>query len=276
MTKTKKTSQGAIMVKKSIILLIVLSGSFLGGCATNPVTGENQLMLISPAEELQIGKQYAPEVQKQLKGEIDNSAIQGYVSRVGEAIGRVSHDPELEFHFTAVGDESVNAMALPGGYIFITRGMLEKLSSEAELAAVLAHEIVHVTAKHSASAMSNQIGLEMVLSAVTSEKTSETAILAANIGTQLVQLRYSRSAEYEADIYGLEYMVKAGYDPDAMYDMMVMLENLNSQRPIEFFSTHPSPENRKEKIREKIDSMGVSGGLKTGQAEYRSNVKANL
>lgn len=264
------------MVKKSIILLLVLSGAFLGGCATNPVTGSNQLMLISPAEELEIGKQYAPEVEKQLKGELENPGVQSYVSGVGKKIGRVSHNSDLEYHFTAVNDDSVNAMALPGGYIFITKGMLEKLDSEAQLAAVLAHEIVHVTAKHSASAMSNQIGIELALSAITTDKTPETAILVANVGSQLVQLRYSRSAEYEADMYGLDYMVKAGYDPNAMYEMMVMLENLNSQRPVEFFSTHPNPENRKEKIQEKINSMTVAGGLKSGQAEYKSNVSSKI
>lgn len=111
------------------------------GCAINPVTGEEQLMLISEQQDIEIGRKFAPEVEKQMGGRIANESLQNYVDSVGQRIARVSHKPDLEYHFSAVEDKSINAMALPGGYVFITRGMLEKLMTEAQLAGILAHEI---------------------------------------------------------------------------------------------------------------------------------------
>ena len=258
------------MCRTITILMLISAGSFFAGCATNPVTGKDQLMLVSPGEELALGKQYAPEVQKQLGGPIDNPQLQAYVNSVGQKIARISHNPTLEYHFVAVTDESINAMALPGGYVFITKGMLEKLTTEAQLAAVLGHEIVHITARHSADAMSKQIGMSILLSAI-GERTSETTSAIAQLGAQIIDLRYSRSAEYEADSYGLDYMLKAGYDPQAMYELMQMLNDQNSQRPIEFFSTHPNPENRMENIQQKINNMSIPANTKTGKTQYKTS-----
>jgi predicted Zn-dependent protease len=246
------------------------------GCASNPVTGRKQLMLMSSDEELQVGKEYAPEVEKQLGGRLDNPAIQAYVSSVGQKIVKVSHNPELEFHFAAVNDDSLNAMALPGGYVFITKGMLSKLKNEAQLAAVLSHETVHVTARHSANAMSKQIGIEILLSAISGEKTPAAAVKVAELAGQMLQLRYSRGAEYEADTFGLDYMTAAGYDPQAMYEMMQMLDKESTQRPIEFLSTHPNPGNRMENIQERIRSTAPGSNLRTGEQEYKGNVLSKL
>ena len=264
------------MFNRAILLLFISICSALAGCATNLVTGQKQLVLISPQQELELGQQYSPEVQKQLGGPISNPQIQSYVAGVGAKIVRASHMPDLEFHYTAVNDKSINAMALPGGYIFITRGMLQNIRTEAQLAAILAHETVHVTARHSADAMSKQIGLSILLSAVTSEKTSQTLVTVAELGTQILALKYSRSAEYEADTFGLDYMARAGYNPNAMVELMEILESQNSARSIEFFSTHPSPANRKEKIREHIASLSPSDELATGQADYKKNVLEKL
>jgi len=264
------------MSKRTILLALISICSVLAGCATNPVTGGRQLMLISPEQELEVGQQYSLEVQKQLGGPINNPQIQSYISAVGAKIARVSHMPDLEFHYTAVNDKSINAMALPGGHIFITRGMLQNIRTEAQLAAVLAHETVHVTARHSADAMSKQIGLSILLSAITTEKTPQTLVTVAELGTQILSLKYSRNAEYEADTFGLDYMARAGYNPTAMVELMEILESQNSVRPIEFFSTHPSPTNRKEKIRERIASMNPSDGLAMGQADYKKNVLEKL
>ena len=264
------------MVNRTIILALISICSIMAGCATNPVTGDTQLMLISPQQEIEIGRQYSPEVQKQLGGPISNPQIQSYIAGVGAKIARVSHMPDLEFHYTAVNDKSINAMALPGGHIFITRGMLQNIRTEAQLAAILAHETVHVTARHSADAMSKQIGLSILLSAVTSEKTPQTLVTVAELGTQILSLKYSRSAEYEADTFGLDYMASAGYNPIAMVELMEILESQNSVRPIEFFSTHPSPTNRKEKIREHIAAMSPPVGQATGPADYKKNVLEKL
>ena len=120
-------------------------------------------MLISESQELEIGKTYAPEIEKQMGGRIRNEAIQNYIDSVGQKVARVSHRPDLHYHFTALNHKSINAFALPGGYVFITKGMLEKLDNESELAGVLAHETTHIVARHSAEAMSRQIGIQLLL-----------------------------------------------------------------------------------------------------------------
>ncbi|MCK4960186.1 MAG: M48 family metalloprotease [Planctomycetes bacterium] len=264
------------MLKKTLLLLVLFGILLPSGCATNVVTGKKELMLISPAQELQIGTQYAPEVEKQMEGRIANRAIQNYVSRVGQSIAAVSHMPDLDFQYIAVNHESVNAMALPGGYIFITRGMLENLTTEAQLASILAHETIHVTARHSAAAISQQIGIDMVLSAVTNEKTSAGVANIAQMGTQLIGLKYSRAHEHEADTFGLDYMVMAGYDPAGMVEMMEILQQQSDRRPIEFFSTHPNPANRKESIVERMAANVYPQNLKTGRKDYKKYVLDNL
>jgi predicted Zn-dependent protease len=263
------------MIRYRLILFALSLCMMFCGCAVNPVTGENQLMLVSPEQELQIGTQYAPEIEKQLEGRIDNTALQNYVSNVGQNISRISHMPQLEFRYIAVNHKMINAMALPGGYIFITKGMLEKLDSEAQLAAILAHETAHVTARHSAQAMTTQIGLDIVLSAV-SRKTAGGTTEIARIGSQLIGLKYSRGHEAEADTVGLDYLAKAGYSPFAAVETMEILERENQARQIEFLSSHPSPVNRKDNLLRQINLKGYSQNMKVGQSEYRSYVLANL
>ncbi len=264
------------MSKTILITLISISFQLFCGCAVNPVTGKQQLMFISPAQELQIGRQYAPEVEKQLGGAIDNAVFQNYINSIGRQIAAVSHTPQLEFHYTAVNDTGINAMALPGGYVFITRGMLESLTTEAQLAAILAHETVHVTARHAAQAMSNQIGMEILLSAVTSDTTSQSVVTVARLGSQIIGLKHSRENETEADTIGLDYLVNAGYHPNAMVEIIEMLERQNQLRPIEFLSTHPSPANRRENIIKYINARGYLTAGKTGRAEYEKNVLEQL
>jgi predicted Zn-dependent protease len=263
------------MLKKQLIILIVLVCLLSTGCAINPVTGENQLMLVSEAQELQIGRQYAPEVQKQLGGQIENWHLQNYVNSVGQRIAGVSHMPSLEFHYTALNHDSINAMALPGGYVFITKGMLEQLSSEAQLAAVLSHETAHVTARHSAQAMSTQIGMDLALS-VAGQKASRGAMDIAGIGSQLLSLNYSREQEMQADSFGLDYMTRASYDPAAMIEVIEMLEGQNRVRPIEFFSSHPNPANRKENAQRKMSTNIYPPDSTTGREDYSKFVLANL
>ena len=266
------------MVKKKMVILIAAFLLPCYGCAVNPVTGENQLMLLAPSDELRIGQQYAPEVEKQLGGRIDNPKLQNYINGVGQRIAGVSHMPSLRFYYTAVNDESINAMALPGGYVFITTGMLEKLSSESQLAAILAHETVHITARHSAQSMSNQIGMDILLSAITSEKTPQSLTTVSQLGGQLIHLSHSREHELQADSFGLDYLAGAGYNPNAMIETMEILEQQNSVRPFEYFSTHPSPANRKKKLLEYIADKGYSAAADTeaGRAVYEKFVLANL
>jgi predicted Zn-dependent protease len=263
------------MLKKWLSTFIFLGTLLSCGCAINPVTGENQLMLVSEAQELQIGRQYAPEVEKQLGGRIENWQLQNYVNNVGQKISRVSHMPELEFHYVGLNDDSINAMALPGGYVFITRGMLEQLTSEAQLAAVLAHETAHVAARHSAQAMSTQIGIDLLLS-VAGRSASQGTMGIARMGSQLIGLKYSREHEIQADTFGLDYMIRAGYTPQGMIETIEMLERQNELRPIEFFSSHPNPANRKANIQEHVSTNIYPPNMKTGHTDYATFVLENL
>ncbi len=265
--------------RQKIIKWLVISLFFViySGCTTNPITGQEEFIIISEAQELTIGQQYAPEVEKRMGGRIENEGLGNYIDSIGQKIVGVSHRQDIDYHFTAVNDKTINAFALPGGYIFITRGMLEKLQSEAQLASVLAHEITHVVARDSANVMSNQIGISILLSAVTSEKTPQSVLLITDMTNQILGLRYSREDEYTADLGGLDYMIQAGYNPYAMVETMEILQREEKSRPIEFFSSHPSPQNRIEYIIEEIeDSTYNIKGLKDDKESYRNFVLENL
>ena len=239
---------------RNIVLFVLLSVLLLlSGCATNPITGESELMLIPSSQEKQLGDEYAPVIEKELGGKIDNEQIQNYIADVGAKIASVSHTPDKPFEFAALNHKSVNAMALPGGYIYITQGMLENLTSEAQLASILAHEAAHVTARHVSSAMSRQIGIEILLSVVASRtEIPQTAQTLTNYGRQIIGLKFSRDDEREADTGGLDYLIKAGYNPNAFVEVMEILDEQSKSKPIEFLSSHPLPESRKNNLKMQI------------------------
>ncbi len=276
--QTKILKVGGIAMRKQLRRLILSVFLCLcAGCAVNPITGEEQLMLISVHEDIEIGQKYAPEVEKQMGGKIADEGLQNYVDSVGQLIALVSHRMEWEYHFVALKDKSVNALALPGGYVFITRGMLEKLTTEAQLAAILAHETIHIVARHSSANISREIGIEILLSAVTSDETPQAVLTAAGLTRQILGLRYSRKDEREADVAGLDYMVRAGYDPYGMVETMQMLQDEQRARSIEFFSTHPDPENRIVYLTTNIQTKYHNlEGLKTGREDYRRAVLGRL
>jgi len=234
-------------------------------------------MLFPEEQDIAIGRRYAPEVEKQMGGRIDNERLQNYIDYVGQRIAHVSHKAYLEYHFVALEDESINAVSLPGGYIFITKGMLEKLQTEAQLAAILAHEIVHIVARDSSAAMSREIGISLLLSAVASGKTPEGALVAADLTRQILGLRYSREDEQMADEAGLDYMVRAGYSPYAMVETMQMLQKQQGLREDDFFSTHPAPQNRMTYLTQKIQRKYYNlTGLRVGEEDYRRIVLEQL
>jgi len=261
-------------------LALVIALCLCVGCAVNPITGEEQFMLIPEEQDVQIGKEYAPEVEKQLGGRIKNEALQNYIDSIGQKIARISHKPYWQYHFTAVNYNMVNALALPGGYVFVTKGMLEKMTTEAQLAALLSHETVHIVARHSSAAMSRQIGVAMIIQGIGAAGAmpdSEAAYHLAQVATQLIGLKYSREHERQADLAGMDYMVRAGYDPSGAVELMQMLEDMDSSRPVEFFSSHPSPENRitylTVRAKSRYDNLP---NLRIGEEDYRTNVLDNL
>jgi len=234
-------------------------------------------MLVSESQDVQLGKTYAPELEKEMGGKIDDPGLQQYIDRIGQKIVSVSHKRDFEYHFTALNDKSVNALALPGGYVYITKGLLEQLTSEAQLAAILGHEVTHIVARDVAAVMSREIGIDILLAAATPKNTPRGALIARDLTRQIIGLRFSRKDEQEADIGGLDYMVRAGYNPYGMVETMQILQNLQKSRPIEFFSTHPNPENRIEYITEEIEVVYPNlQGRRTGADEYQSNVLTKL
>lgn len=249
------------------------------GCAVNPVTGQTQFNLFGPdvKGDVALGRQWSPQVEKEMGGVLEDDTLQNYINNVGQTIARFSHTPDLEWHFKVLNDDSLNAFALPGGYIYITTGMLEKLNTEAQLAGVLAHESAHVTTRHSTVRMSEQIGLDILLSVAIPKDSPRGVVQATSVVRQIVSLKYSRKDEHQADSIGLDYMVKAGYNPYGMVETMKMLEQENTVRPIGFLSSHPSPADRQQYLTNKIQTTYHNvGALKTGKEAYQSSVLQRL
>src|SRR5688572_16517624 len=201
-------------MKKLILIALVLG--LLGdaaGCVRNPVTGKRQIVLISESQEIAMGQQSDPSVREEY-GVVDSVALQDYVQTIGRKLVSVSHRPTLEWHFAVVDSSVVNAFAVPGGYIYLTRGIMAYLGNEAELAGVLGHEIGHVTARHSVRQITRtelaQIGL--TLGQVLSPTFGQFGNLAES-GLGLMFLRFSRDDEREADRLGVEYCTRVAYDP---------------------------------------------------------------
>jgi predicted Zn-dependent protease len=268
-----------IVPKRAIFLPLVASLVLAGfvGCAVNPLTGDEELMFFSPDEDTELGRKYAPQVEQMLGGRLPDDNIQGYINDVGQKIARVCHRPDISYSFGVVDADMENALAMPGGYIFITRGLLEQFKSEAQLAAVLAHEVAHVVARDTMAAISRQIGMTALIAAAHVGDAPSDVTRATHFLSGVLTLQYSREDEQEADYAGLSYMIQAGYDPNGMIETMQILEDLQTVRPIEFFSTHPNPENRLLYLEERIERRyGDMGTLKTGRQEYATRVLDRL
>ena len=252
-------------------LVMTLAAS--GGCATNPVTGERQISLISEAQEVQMGREAATQVEQQL-GLVEDQAMQQYVQRVGATLAATSERPNLPWQFRVVNDPVPNAFALPGGFIFVTRGLLPLMQSEAELASVLGHEIGHVTAKHSVSQMSRaqlaQIGLG--IGSILSSTVEKYGGL-ASAGLQLMFLKYGRDDERQADELGFKYALANRYDVREMADVFIALARVGEtegQSPLpSWASTHPAPEERVQASRSRAAQLPANTGtLTSNEAQY--------
>jgi len=225
-------------------------------CAVNPVTGKRELSLISERDEIALGKQTDTEIRVQY-GVYDDSALLGYVQKVGQSMAPHTHRPHLTYHFAILDTPVVNAFAVPGGYIYVTRGILALMSSEAELAVVLGHELGHVNARHSVAKLSQlmlaQFGL--AIGSVISE-TFAKITGAASIGIQLLFLKFSRDDEREADALGVEYSRKGGYNPSEMVSFFASLEKFGDlsggQSLPGFLSTHPLTSERVQNTKDML------------------------
>jgi predicted Zn-dependent protease len=258
---------------RTIFWMLALGPLFVlvSSCATNPITGDQELMFFPPDEDVKLGRQYAPYVEKALEGRLADDNMQSYVNQIGQRIARFCGSPELSYSFVAVEEEGANALALPGGYIYITKGLLQELKTEAQLASVLGHEVGHVVARDTVQTMSREIGMTALVAAAMASAPRVGG--ASGFVSNLLNLQYSREDEEAADKVGLLYMVKAGYDPNGMLETMQILLELSTVRPIEFFSTHPNPESRIAYITRKIaERYADAGTLKRGEEEYHKRV----
>jgi predicted Zn-dependent protease len=250
----------------------------LVGCVINPVTGDRELAFVSADQEIAIGEQqYAPSRQMQGGDYVLDPALGNYVAEVGQKLAAVS-DRALPYEFVVLNSSVPNAWALPGGKIAVNRGLLTELKSEAELAAVLGHEIVHAAARHGALAMQRGILLQGALVATQiAARNSDFGGLtvgAASLGAQLLSMRNSRDAELESDLYGMRYMAAAGYDPRAAVSLQETFVRLSEQggrdggRLDALFASHPPSQERVEKNRETVATLPSGGEL--GLDRYQS------
>ena len=219
------------------------------GCATNPATGKKEFTLVTPAQEAAIGREgYSATIAEY--GQYDDGALAAYVDSVGRKVAAASEEPTLPWRFTILDDAVVNAFAMPGGYIYVTRGLLAHMQSEAQLAGVLGHEIGHVTARHSAKQITQQqlAGLGMGLASSLSPSLARYGSVAQQ-GLGLLMLKYSRDDETQADELGVRYATAAGYDPREIpgtYRTLKRIADRAGQSLPGYMSTHPDPGQREE------------------------------
>src|SRR5678816_4205956 len=214
-------------LRTSALLAALPLTLLLANCAQNPVSGRANFVTMSESQEVQVGRQEDAKVREEY-GVFDDTALQKYVNDVGQRLGKASHRPQLQYSYVVVDSPEINAFALPGGYIYITRGILAYLNSEAELAAVLGHETGHVTARHSVQQMSAAtaagVGATLlgIFVPVLRNQAGDTAI---NLLGNALLSGYGREHELEADRLGAEYLYRTGYDPQAMIKVIGVLKN---------------------------------------------------
>lgn len=255
----------AVMARWIVALLIALVSivTYVGTSSDNPITGEKQRVALRPEEEIALGLKSAPQMAAQMGGLSRNPEARALVERVGAKLVResVASRTPYRFSFHVLADpKTINAFALPGGPIFITEGLLRLLKSESELAGVLGHEIGHVVARHSSEQLAKaQLTQGLIGAATVGTGDYNTAQIGQVVGS-LINMRYGRDDELESDALGIRIMAEAGYDPRAMLNVMAVLAKASSgSRQPEFFSTHPNPDNRQERIRAEIAKRFPSG-----------------
>ncbi len=234
------------------LLVFAAVAAALTGCSTNPSTGRNQLILLSSESVAAMGDEAKPQVIAEFGGEVASAELRAYVNRVGHSLA--AHvEPEyadIEWEFMTLNSDVINAFALPGGKVFITRGLLSKFSNEAQVAGVLGHEIGHVTARHIDERLSQTVAAQLGLAVLGAYSESDLVAAGGSLAAQGVLLKFGRDQESESDLQGLKYMTAAGYSPVGMRQVLdVLLEASRSggSQP-EFLSTHPHPETRIEDI----------------------------
>lgn len=276
--------------KRFSVLIIASLALITTACGTNPVTKKREIQLVSESQEISIGKQnYSPARQSQGGDYIIDPELTAYVQSVGDKLAKVA-DRQLPYEYAVINDSTPNAWAMPGGKIAFNRGLLYELNSEAELAAVMGHEMVHAAARHGAKSMERGIFMQgaMIAVGIGAQNTNYANLIVggAQLGAALTMSKYGRDAESESDLYGMQYMKKAGYDPTAAVTLQETFVRLSADRKSNFidglFASHPPSQERVDANKVTLAKVGAGGEwgkevyaqkvakLKSTQAAYKA------
>ena len=268
--------------RKFLAVTTMSAAGLLAGCATDPVTGRSQLMMISEDQEIGIDRQYSPQQLSSDYGIVEDKSLNSYIERTGKKMAAKTHRPHMPYSFQCVNAVYVNAYAFPGGTIAVTRAILLKLDDEAELAALLGHELGHVNARHTGEQMSKGMLTQIFVTAGSAALGAGYGRAAADIANQLGAIgagallaSYSRDNEREADDLGMEYMVRSQYSPDGMVGLMNMLKNLSKHTPSwasTLFATHPMSNERYDTAVRSAEAKYASAkGFSVERERYMDN-----
>lgn len=247
------------------VLALLAAGHLLTGCTTNPTTGRSQLLSMSRDDEIKLGSEATPELTQEFGGKVNDPSLQAYVGDIGRRLAAVTEadNPSLPWEFTLLDSEVINAFALPGGKVFVSRGLAVEMTNEAQMAAVVGHEIGHVTARHTNERFSQAMGTSIggaILGAVVGaavSKDAQGAAIGAGAGASvggIAALSFSRDQEVEADRLGMRYMEKLKYDPAGAIEVQQILERASKgERPMEILSTHPSSQTRINELNKRME-----------------------
>ncbi len=251
------------MRKFTVFLLL-----FIVSCVTTGPGGKTDIILISTAEEVEIGQQVASDVESKEKL-LKNTAVQNYVNGVGQKIVRVCDRRDIEYKFKVIDKKEINAFACPGGYIYVYSGLLEILDNEAQLAGVLSHEVSHLVARHSMKKLQNIYGYSILAQIALGDKAEGVAGDIVNVAAMLILQGYSRDNEFEADRYGILYAKNAGYNPQGMIQIFEKFKTMEGNPPpavLGLLSSHPPAGDRISKGKSEIGRIGG-----TSQPYYTEN-----
>ena len=260
---------------------LILAAAVLAACAKNPVTGREELRFFSEQDEIRLGTEnYGPAQQDSGGRYLLDAELEAYVRQVGMRIAKASDRPQLPYEFVVVNESVPNAWAMPGGKISVNRGLLLELKSEAELAAVLGHEVVHAAARHGAHSMETgmllQGGALLIGMAAADKRYGDLVGMGAFVGAGMLAMKYGRDNELEADRYGITYMLRAGYDPGAAVGLQETFVRLSKDKKPNWlegmFASHPPSQERVDANR--AQAAALPHGLKTGEAEYQRRIAA--
>lgn len=226
------------------------------GCSTNPATGETQLNFISAEREIKLGEEAQPQFIKEGGGQVPDERIVAYVRQIGQRLASVSERKNLPWEFHVLNSPIINAFALPGGKVFITRGLLERMTNEAQLAGVLGHEVGHVTAEHIGQRMSQAMVIQGFAIGAGVATDSQWIGTLGGAGGSLYLLKFGRDQESQSDMLGVRYMTKLNYDPMGQVQVMQILRDASKgKKGIEFLQTHPLPDTRIKELKELIKTQ---------------------